>query len=167
MRQSAILPLFGALALAGCGGSEPSGEVTTEDGDSGEYTFDTESGETSMTITDGDGETTLRAGSNVAPNLPDGWTIYPGASIQNVINVDGGENAGSMVTMRVDAKQDQVIEHYRKEAEVAGYIIHMDLTTATNKVIAGDKRDGSNFSVSVVPGADSNPATVQLTLSSE
>lgn len=163
MRISAILTTASMLALAACGAE--SSEEVSETSETGEYRIDADSGENSMTIETPDGATSMRSGANVEPDLPDGWGIYPGAKVENTVNVTGADGGGALVTMSVEATSDAVIEHYRKQAEDDGYFINMDLTTATSRVIAGDKRDGSTFSVSVVPGADGGPAQVQLTLS--
>ena len=162
MRLSALAACAAVIALSGCG-SESSGDVTTAEGETGEYAIDAETGETSMTIETPDGEASLRAGSTVAPDLPDGWTIYPGATVVNAINVDRADGSGAMVTMSVEATADEVIAHYRKQAEATGFPIDLEITTATSSVIGGEKNDGSTFSVSVMPGADGGPATVQLT----
>ena len=93
MRNTAlVMAATAALGLAACG-SETSGEFTTEDGKDGEYTIDKETGETSMTITDEDGEASLRAGSNVPVNLPDGFTLFPGSKVVNnaVVNQPDGQ----------------------------------------------------------------------------
>lgn len=163
MRIPAIITCAAALALAACG-SETSGEFTTEDGESGEYTVDPETGETTMTIDTPDGETSLRAGSDVTPDLPDGWSLYPGAKVVNAINVAGADGGGSMVTMTTDASVEDVIEHYRAQAEATGFPIEMELTMEASRIIGGQKSDGSTFSVSVVPDAEGGPSTVQLTL---
>ena len=159
-RTFAIVATF---AVAACG-SEKSGEITNEDGETAEYTIDAESGETTMAITTEDGATAMQSGAGVEPDLPDGWTIYPGASILNAINVDRADGAGSMVIMNVEASADDVIAFYRKQAEATGFPIQMELTTATSRLIGGEKDDGSTFSVSVTPSEDGQPAMVQLTL---
>lgn len=161
-----ILTAIAALALAACG-SENAEETASEASDDGEYLIDEDSGETSMTIDTPEGEASMRAGSNVTPNLPQGWTIYPGAEVENVINVDQADGSGSIVRMMADAGVDDILGHYRNQAEATGYSIELNLTTATSSVIGGDKPDGSTFSVSVVPGANGGPATIQLTMANE
>lgn len=157
-----------ALALTACGSeSADSGAGEEARVEAGEYRIDQNSGETSMTIDMPEGEASMRAGADVRPNLPDGWTIYPGAAVQNAINVDRADGSGTMVTMMADASVDAIIGHYRRQAEATGFPIEMELTTATSTVIGGQKSDGSTFSVSVVPAADGGPAQVQLTIALE
>ena len=164
MRLTAIVPLAAALALAACGGSETSGEITTDDGDTGEYTIDNETGESSMTITTPDGETRMQSGPGVAPDLPSGWTIYPGAEVVNTVNIAGAEGGGALVTMTTDASADDVIAHYRKQAEAAGFPISLEMNTSASRLISGQKDNGASFSVSVALSEDDSPTMVQLTL---
>lgn len=168
-----ILASVAALALAACGSEsahdagEAASEAAGDSAEHGEYRIDESSGETSMTIATPEGEASMRAGAQVRPNLPQGWTIYPDATIENAINVDQADGSGTMVRMLADATMDEVIDHYRGQAEATGYSIDLDLTTATSRVIGGKKPDGSTFSVSVTPGADGSPASIQLTMANE
>lgn len=155
--------LAATIVLTACGSGQ-SGEVTNEDGETAEYTIDAESGETSMAITTEDGATAMQSGAGVKPNLPDGWSVYPGATIVNAINVDRADGSGSMVMMTVEASADAVIAHYRKQAEATGFPIEMEMTTATSRLIGGEREDGATFSVSVTPSEDGEPTMVQLTL---
>ena len=163
MRFATITTATLALTLTACG-SESSGTFTTDEGETGEYTIDGDSGETSMTIDTPEGEASMRAGSNVKPDLPQGWTVFPGATVVNAINVDGADGAGSMVTMTTDASADDVIAHYRGQAEATGYTIEMEMTTQGSTIIGGTAASGATFSVSVAPGADGGPSMVQLTM---
>ena len=52
------------LTLTACG-SETSGEFTTEDGESAEYTIDSDTGETSMTVATEQGAVSMRSGADV------------------------------------------------------------------------------------------------------
>ena len=168
MNKTLIVVAVPLLSLAACGPDvEENEDGTTIAGDDYELTFDDVEGETSMVITGPDGEATFETGSGVDPNLPDGWSVYPGADIQTAINIDGAGSsgeAGTMVVMQVDADIDDVIEHYRSEAESSGHEIKMELTTGEAKIIGGEGPDNSNFSVSVVPGEEGSPVTVQLTV---
>ena len=154
-----------ALALAACSSSDDSSEnATTISGDGYELTIDGDDNDASMVITGPDGEATFESGSGVEPNLPDGWSVYPGASVQSAINVDSEGEAGTMVVMQVEADVDDVIEHYREEAEATDHEIQMELTTANARIIGGKGPDGSAFSASVAPGAEDGPVTIQLTI---
>ena len=162
MRNSAIIiAAASALALSACG-SERSGTYTTEDGETGEYTIDTDSGEATMTIESPDGDAFMRSGADVEPNLPDGWSIYPGAQVQNSINVDGPDGGGTMVTMMTDATPDEVTAFYREQAEDTGFSIEMEISTGGAKIIGGQSEEDATFSVTVSPNEDGGQSTVQL-----
>ena len=162
MKTGTIALAMAALALGSCSDDNTT-TVTTEDG-SGEYKIDEDTGDASMTITTPEGDTVMQSGSNVEPDLPDGWSIYPGANVQNAINIGGAEGRGTLVTMEVDASVDAIIQHYRAEAEATGHKIQMELTTNESRIIGGENSSGGTFSVSVVPGSDGGPARVQLTV---
>ena len=162
MKTTNITLAMAALALAACSDDNTT-TVTTADG-TGEYTIDEDTGDASMTITTPEGDTVMQSGSNVSPDLPDGWSIYPGATVRNAINIGGAEGRGTLVTMEVDASTDAIIDHYRAEAEATGHVIQMELTTNESRIIGGENSSGGTFSVSVVPGSDGGAATVQLTV---
>ena len=63
-----------------------------------------------------------------------------------------------------DASADDVIAHYRGQAEATGYTIEMEMTTQGSTIIGGTAASGATFSVSVAPGADGGPSMVQLTM---
>lgn len=164
MRKFAIVAAAGAaLAVSGCG-SETSGEFTGEDGETGQYTVDRETGETTMSVRTDEGVSTMRAGPDVEPDLPDGWSIYPGADVVAAANIGGAQGEGAMVTMTVDASREDIIEHYRAEAEAAGYEIEIELTTAAGMVLSGEREDGARFSATASTAGEDGKSTVQLTL---
>ncbi|MEM9501732.1 MAG: hypothetical protein AAF941_07790 [Pseudomonadota bacterium] len=155
-----ICPL--TLALAGCG-SEQSGEFTTEDGETGEYTIDSETGETSATITTPDGEAVLRSGANVPVDLPGGFTVYPGAKVVTNTEVthDGGK--GSMLMLETDASPDEVVAHYRKQAEAADVEIQLEMSMNGGQMIGGEGPDGTTFTLNASAG-DEGKTEAQLIL---
>jgi len=154
-----------ALLLTACG-SETSGEFTTEDGENAEYTIDKATGETSMTIKGEDGEATLRSGADVPINLPDGFSLYPGAKVITNTVVNQPDGQGTMVMFEADAAAEKVIAHFRKEAESAGFDIQIDANMNGSLMIGGDRKDGSTLSVT----ATANPGdktTGQLIIGSK
>lgn len=165
MKKAIFAAALPFLALAACGPDvDESADGTTISADGSEVAFGNADGETNVVITGPDGEASFQSGSDVTPNLPDGWTIYPGASVQTAMNIDGVDQAGTIVVMQVDAEIDDIIAHYRSQAEATGHEIQMELTTGNARIIGGEGPDGSTFSASVVPGEEGGPATVQLTV---
>lgn len=138
-----------ALVLAGCGGSEESGEFTTDDGERGEYTIDSETGEARMSVETEDGTATLRSGKDVPIDLPDGFSIYPGSRVTSNSVIAQGERTGSMILFEADDPPRDVIAHYRGQAEAAGLEIRMDASMGESLMVAGDNEaEGLSFQAS-------------------
>jgi hypothetical protein len=155
-----------ALALAACG-SETSGEFTTEDGETAEYTIDKATGETSMTIESEDGTATLRSGADVPVDLPDGFSLYPGAKVITNTVVNQPDGQGTMVMFETEDAADKVIAHFREQAEAAGFDIQIDARMGESLMIGGERKsDGS--SLSVTANANEGDATTgQLIIGSK
>lgn len=166
MRTTAVfLTGTAALLLAACGGSETSGEFTTNDGKNAEYTIDKESGETSMTIKGKDGEATMRSGANVPVSLPDGFTLFPGSRIVTNTVVDQPDGKGTLVTFEADAPADKVVAHYRDAAKAAGFDIQLEMNTNGTMMVGGERKaDGSSLSVTATTG---EPTTGQIIIGSK
>jgi hypothetical protein len=161
-----ILTAAAALALTACG-SETSGEFTTDDGKTAEYTIDEGSGETSMTIKGEDGDATLRSGAEVPVTLPDGFTMFPGSKVITNTVVNQPDGQGTMVMFEVAAPAEKVVAHYRDAAKAAGFDIQLEMNTNGTAMIGGERKaDGSSFSVTA-SGAESGATTGQLIIGSK
>ncbi|QFT78407.1 hypothetical protein [Erythrobacter sp. THAF29] len=158
--------LIAATALLSACGSERSGEFTTEDGERGEYMIDSSTGETTARIETPEGEATLRSGANVPVELPDGFSVYPGATVVSNTAVNHGEGKGNLVLMQIDASPDDVIDHYRDEAEDAGFDIQIEMTVNEGKMIGGEGPGDSFFSVNASQ-TEGEPTQAQLMLGSK
>jgi hypothetical protein len=65
-----------------------------------------------------------------------------------------------MVSFETEVAADEVIAHYKAEAEAAGFAIEVEVSTNGSHLIGGvRKRDGSRFSVTATQG---KPTTAQL-----
>ncbi len=142
------LSMIAALGLSACS-SERSGEFTNDEGETGSYSVDPDSGETNMTITSDEGTTTLRSGSDVPVNLPLGFSVYPGAIVTNNAVVDHNGGEGSMVIFETSGSPDEVIAFYREQAETAGIEIKVDLTINDGGMLGGEGSDGEVFTINV------------------
>jgi hypothetical protein len=142
---------FSAMAVLGLSAcsSERSGEFTTEEGDTGSYSVDPDSGETNMTITTDEGTTTLRSGSDVPIDLPLGFSVYPGAEVTSNAVVDHNGGEGSMVIFDTSDSPDDVVSFYREQAEAAGIEIKVDLTINDGRMLGGEGSDGEVFTINV------------------
>jgi hypothetical protein len=155
-----------ALMLTACG-SETSGEFTTDDGETAEYSIDKDSGETSMTVKSADGTATLRSGTDVPIDLPDGFSLYPGAKVLTNTVVNQPDGKGTMVMFETSDAADKVIAHFRKQAEQAGFDIQIDANMNGSLMIGGErKRDGSTLSVTANP-IEGDATTGQLIIGSK
>ncbi|QIQ85588.1 hypothetical protein [Erythrobacter sp.] len=153
--------LGGALLLAACGGQEESGEFTTEDGETGEYTIDRDTGEARMSVETEEGTATLRSGKDVPVELPDGFSLFPGSRVTSNSVINQGERTGSMVIFEADAAPEDVIAHFREQAEAAGVEIQMDAKMGESLMVAGENEaEGLAFQASVT--GDEGTTTGQL-----
>lgn len=167
MRKSAGAFVGGAaLALAACG-SETSGEFTTESGENAEYTVDSATGETTMTVDGPDGTATLRSGAGVAVELPAGFSLFPGSTVLTNTVVNQPDGKGTMVMFETDGAPADVIAHFRKEAADAGFDIQIDANMNGSLMIGGERKaDGSTLSVTTTP-VEGDATTGQLIIGSK
>lgn len=149
------------LGLAACG-SEKSGTFTDEDGNTGEYTVDSDSGETAVTVETDEGTATMRSGTDVPVDLPGGFTIYPGAKVASNTIVSHGEGEGSMVILETDATPDELAAYYGAQAKDAGVEIQMDMTTGETKMLAGETKEGLVFSLNATRQGDLTTAQIMV-----
>ena len=143
-----VTVLGAALLLSACG-SEKSGTFETEDADTGEYTVDSDGEGMNATIKTGDGTATMQSGENVKADLPDGFTVYPGAKVVSVTNVNGPGNKGSLVMMETSDAPDKVAEFYLKQAKAAGIEIQMEMSINGGKILGGKGEGDRMFSLNV------------------
>lgn len=151
-----------ALMVAGCG-SEKSATFETEDG-TGTYTVDNASGDVSMEFSGNDGETvSINSGANVSVDLPSGFTLYPGATVVSSTTVNQQDSRGSILMLTTSATPEQVVAHYRRQAEAAGVEIQMEMNTADSRMINGEGPGGLTFSVSAnASGSDETSAQLMV-----
>ena len=164
MKQAGVVLTASALLLAGCG-SETSGEFTTDDGETAEYTIDKDSGETSMTIDGPDGTATLRSGADVPVSLPDGFSLYPGSKVVTNTVVNQPDGQGTMVMFEATAPADTIVAHYREQAKAAGFDIQLEMNTNGTMMIGGERTDdGSTLSVTATSGDTTTGPSISGTM---
>lgn len=141
-----------AVLLASCGSGDE-GTIQTGDGEVS-YDVDQSGGETNVTITGEDGSTvTANSGSGEA-SLPDGFTIYPGATVVSSTVVNSNDGGGSMILIQSSASPEELVTFYRQQAEAAGIEIQMNATVNGNAMINGEGSGGRTFSFSASPNGD-------------
>ncbi|MBD2841281.1 hypothetical protein [Erythrobacter rubeus] len=150
-----------ATLLSACG-SETSGEFTTADGETGEYSIDNSTGETTATIETADGTATLRSGADVPVDLPDGFSLYPGASVVTNTVVNQGEGTRVvLLSFESNDSPEDIADYYKDQAEAAGIAIEVDATINGGRMLAGKAQDGSVFAVNAT--AEDGKTSGQLT----
>lgn len=142
------LALVSSILLAACG-SDSSGTFETSDGEEGSYTVDRDGDEMTAQITSEEGTATIRSGDGLNVDLPDGYSIFPGSKIVSSTTISSDSNSGSMVFFESDASPDDVVAHYRKQAESEGVDIKMEMTTGNTRILSGEGEDGRVFSITV------------------
>ena len=148
-----------ALLLAGCG-PDRSGTFESDSGETGSYSVDASGEEVTATIETAEGAARVQSGADVPVDLPQGFSIYPGAEIVTNTVFEQAGSKGALVTMESDAAAAEMIAFYRKQAESAGIEIELNLDTDTMQMIGGKSADGSPFSFTATKQADG--ATGQL-----
>ncbi len=153
MRRSALIIAITVL-LSACG-SDASGDQAEA---TGEYAIDTETGEARMTIETENGSSTVRSGENVPVELPDGFSVYPGAAVINNTNFKDAETYGSMLVMETQDSPEDVAAFYRKQAEDAGIPIEFEMDSEGAQILGGKDGTGRTITLNATPEADATMA---------
>lgn len=161
----ASIGLIASTALLAACGSDTSGTITGEDGETAAYTIDEESGETTATITTDEGTAVIRSGENVEIDLPAGFAVYPGAKVVHNTSVNQNGNRGSMVVMESDAAADKIAEFYRKQAEDAGIKVEFEMSMEDGQMLGGTSEEGQSFTLNT--SGDGEVTTIQLMVGQE
>jgi type IV pilus biogenesis protein CpaD/CtpE len=147
--------LLGALALLAACGSQPSGTIAAPDGETAEYRIDEASGETSMTIRTPEGEARMRSGQSVPLALQGGFTLFPGSTVISNTVVDQPEGTGNMVIFETAAKPAEIIAHFKRHAEQAGYTIEIEAAMGAALMLSGQRAaPATSFMVTTGPPED-------------
>lgn len=128
-----------ALLLAGCGGSDAEVPVDTGDGE----------------------QVLVRSGERASGGLPDGFSLYPDATIVTSTQVKSSDGSGTLIVMTTDASPVEVIAFYRDQAEAAGVTIANEANMNGMMLIGGEDPDGVAFTASASPGGDGQ-TSIQL-----
>ena len=150
------------LTLTACG-SETAGEFTTEDGETAEYTIDSDTGETSMTVDTEQGAVSMRSGADVPIDLPAGFSMIDGAQVSTNTVIDQAGSRGALVNFTTSKTPDEVFAFYREQADAAGIDIQIETKMNGGGMIGGENAaTGLIFSVTAYPG--DGGTTGQLTI---
>lgn len=137
--------------LGACGGPDE-GTIDTENGETVVYKADGDGGDTSIRISGEDGEeVVINSGTGTAVDLPDGFSLYPGATLVSSTTMNQTDGRGALIVMQSDASAQDMVEFYRNQAESAGIRIQMEMTTNGSEMIGGESDDGGTFSFNASP----------------
>ena len=152
MRTTIILSLA-AIALAGCGGPDE-GSTQTEDSDTADYQGDGDDGDTVIIRGDDGEDLVINTGSAASVNLPDGYSIYPGASVVNTTSMNQSDGQGMLMILQSDASPESMVTFYRQQAENAGIEIGTEVNANGTMMVAGESEEGHTFSFSASPSGE-------------
>ena len=159
--RTSIAILTAALCLSACG-SDTSETVESEDVDNSSYTIDEESGETTATITTEDGVATMRSGESVPVDLPEGFSLFPGAQVNNNTTFSLDDSRGAMIMFQSDAEPQAIADFYREQAEVAGIDIEVELSINGGKTLGGESESGRTFTLNASRDGDMTSAQLMV-----
>ncbi|SMQ59772.1 hypothetical protein SAMN06297468_0324 [Altererythrobacter xiamenensis] len=160
MRRS-IAILTAALCLSACN-SETSETAEAEDLDTSSYTIDEKSGETTATITTEDGVATMRSGESVPVDLPEGFSLFPGAQVNNNTTFSLDDSRGAMIMFQSDAEPQAIADFYRKQAEAARIEIEVELSINGGKTLGGESESGRTFTLNASREGETTSAQLMV-----
>ena len=160
------LALLAALSLAACEVREADDQSADTPGQVepvGGYAIDPETGEISATHTgEGGAVTRMRAGADVPVQLPDGFTLYPGAEVIDNTRVEQADSELVVLRFVSAATQSQLIDFYREQAGAAGVTLDIDVGRGDARTVAGRGADGRTVSLVVTRGSELTRAQLSL-----
>jgi len=139
------------LALAACGEKETtSGTVTGADGEKVSYKVSQKDDGGTMTIKTADGTTEISSGKDERA-LPEGLSLYPGATVTSSMRMSGTENNknGTVLSFETQDMPDKVVAYYRAAAEKAGYKIESEVKAGQMQMLGGKNAANKGFSLTV------------------
>lgn len=152
------LLLTAALLLAACG-AKGSGDPSHPPG---EDRIDPATGARRIVVHREDGPVTLVSGGEVPVSLPPGFTLFEGAEVIDNTIAARADGQGVLLVFETEAGIDAVAEHYRAEAEAAGFIVIAALDTEAARTLAATRAiDAATFSLDASQGP---PTRVQLSI---
>lgn len=156
-----IAIISAALCLSACG-ADTSETAETEDLETSSYTIDEQSGETTATITTEDGVATLRSGESVPVDLPEGFSLFPGAQVNNNTTFSLDDSRGAMIMFQSDAEPQAIADFYREQAESAGIKIEVDLSINGGKTLGGESEAGRTFTLNASREGETTSAQLMV-----
>lgn len=105
-------------------------------------------------VSNQDGEYTARVGQDLAVDLPAGYSLPSGSEVMSSTKVNTGDTEGLSVMFFSTLSQDELVAHFRGQAEAAGVVISNETITPDMKIIGGEGSDGTTFFLQVTDNDD-------------
>ena len=150
--RSFIIAASASLLLAGCN-SEGSGTSSSE-GDAAQVHINGDDGREAVNV---------GIGADMSVDMPQGYSIYPGAKVITQSTVDQGDKNAVVIVMTSKDSPEKLATFYRNQAEAAGVAFTTVIANGGTQVLMGEAPDGGSFSLSA--GADDSGTSAQLSVS--
>lgn len=160
MRKYAVV-VTASVLLSACG-SEKSGEITTADGETAQYTVENDGEGTTATVTTDEGTVVARSGAGTKADLPEGFTLYPGANVISTTNVSSDGQSGNMTMFESADSPEKVAAFYRKQAEAAGFEIKSETKAEGAFILTGEGPGKSGFMINANTSGDKTVAQLMV-----
>ncbi len=162
-----ILPVRLAVMMAAAltlGACDETPEEAAEDvvGDRGFFTVNPETRETMSAIPlDGQPDTVMVSGGELAGPLPLGFTMPEGARVLDSTFVSRGEKRSALVIFEIAATPEELAAFYRKQAASAGIETDVTLDGEAGRLVAG-RQGTSRFSLNAAREGDVTAAQLMI-----
>ena len=150
-----------ALALGACDEApEQAAEDVVEE--RGFFTVNPETRETMSAIPlDGQPDTVMVSGRELAGPLPLGFTLYEGAKVLDSTFVSRGEKRSALVIFETAATPEELADHYRGEAASAGIETEVALDAGEGRLVAG-RQGTARFSLNAAREGEVTAAQLMI-----
>src|SRR3546814_15376274 len=81
--------------------------------------------------------------------LPDGFAPYPGSKMTGGFTATGKGSQSGMASFEAPGKAEDVIAHFRKQAEAAGFKVNAEVKSGDTLMIGAAKPDDDKSGVQV------------------
>ena len=150
------------MLVSACGGPDAEGTIETEDGTI-TYEADSDGTEVSFSASNDNGEVMqINSGGGVEVDLPDGYTLFPGASVVTNMNMVRNDMNIANIIFNSTAQPAQVAEFYRDQAVAAGIEINNEATINGAVIFSGVGEGDTTFNISASPSEGGSSAQLSL-----
>lgn len=146
--------LAAAVLLASCGSNEKSATM-------GGATFKSDESAGTASITTANGSIRTTEGKAAAVAMPAFAPLYPGATVEGVIEADAGGHKSRMVTLATTDPVAKVADFYKAALAKQGWNTPQSLLTGDSALLSGEK-DGKQVSIAISRQDDKTNAVLSV-----